>query len=89
MTFSPMTIPQLLLDAAQHHAGRTAIEENGECTDYRDLPHLALAVTRSLMGRGIGKGDRVAIWAPNGRDWIIAALGIHCAGAVMVPVHCR
>ena len=89
MTFSPTTIPELLLGAAQQHAGRTAIEENGVCTDYRDLPRLALAVTRSLMARGIGKGDRVAIWAPNGRDWIIAALGIHCAGAVMVPVNTR
>ena len=85
----PRSIPDLLLNAAQQHAGRTAIEENGECTDYRDLPLLALAVTRSLMARGIGKGDRVAIWAPNGRAWIIAALGIHCAGAVMVPTNTR
>ena len=85
----PCSIPQLLLSAAQHHAGRTAIEEHGTCTDYSELPGLALAVTRSLMAQGIGKGDRVAIWAPNGRDWIIAALGIHCAGAVMVPINTR
>ena len=89
MTSSLNTIPQVLRHAAKHHAGRTAIEENGVCTDYRDLPHLALAVTRSLMALGINKGDRVAIWAPNGRDWIIAALGIHCAGAVMVPINTR
>ena len=85
----PSTIPELLLSAAHQHAGRTAIEENGQTTDYRDLPRLALAVTRSLMAQGINKGDRVAIWAPNGRDWIIAALGIHCAGAVMVPINTR
>ena len=85
----PRSIPQMLFNAAQQHAGRTAIEEHGECTDYSELPRLALAVTRSLMARGIGKGDRVAIWAPNGRDWIIAALGIHCAGAVMVPINTR
>ena len=85
----PRSIPQMLFHAAQQHGGRTAIEEHGECTDYSELPRLALAVTRSLMARGIGKGDRVAIWAPNGRDWIIAALGIHCAGAVMVPINTR
>ena len=89
MTSSLNTIPEVLLHAAKHHAGRTAIEENGVCTDYQDLPHLVLAVTRSLMALGINKGDRVAIWAPNGRDWIIAALGIHCAGAVMVPINTR
>ena len=85
----PRSIPHLLQQAAQQHAGRTAIEEDGQCTDYRDLPRLALAVTRSLMALGIEKGDRVAIWAPNGRDWILAALGIHCAGAVMVPINTR
>ena len=89
MTSSPNSIPELLQLAARAHAGRTAIEENGLCTDYRELPHLALGVTRSLMALGIRKGDRVAIWAPNGRDWIIAALGIHCAGAVMVPINTR
>lgn len=89
MTSSPNSIPELIQFAAQAHAGRTAIEENGLCTDYRELPHLALGVTRSLMALGIRKGDRVAIWAPNGRDWIIAALGIHCAGAVMVPINTR
>ena len=89
MTSSPNSIPELIQFAAQAHAGRTAIEENGQCTDYRELPHLALGVTRSLMALGIRKGDRVAIWAPNGRDWIIAALGIHCAGAVMVPINTR
>ena len=30
----PSSIPQLLLSAAQHHAGRIAIEEHGTCTDY-------------------------------------------------------
>ena len=85
----PASIPELLFNAAQQHAGRSAIEENGAHTDYRDLPQLALGVTRSLMAQGINKGDRVAIWAPNSRDWIIAALGIHCAGAVMVPINTR
>lgn len=85
----PRSIPHMLFNASKLHAGRTAIEEHGECTDYSELPRLALAVTRSLMAQGIGKGDRVAIWAPNGRDWIIAALGIHCAGAVMVPINTR
>ena len=85
----PRSIPQLLFNASVQHAGRTAIEEHGQCIDYSELPRLALGVTRSLMAQGIGKGDRVAIWAPNGRDWIIAALGIHCAGAVMVPINTR
>ena len=85
----PASIPALIFFAAIRHAGRMAIEEGGISTDYRALPHLALSVTRSLMVLGIEAGDRVAIWAPNSRDWIIAALGIHCAGAVMVPINTR
>ena len=85
----PLSIPALLFASAERFAGRAAIEEDGLATDYRDLPALALGVCRSLMALGIGAGDRVAIWAPNCRDWVIAALGVHCAGAVLVPINTR
>ena len=38
---------------------------------------------------GIEKGDRVAIWAPNVWEWVVAALGIHGAGGVLVPINTR
>jgi len=38
---------------------------------------------------GITKGDRVAIWAPNCAEWIIAAFGLWTAGGVLVPVNTR
>ena len=38
---------------------------------------------------GIEPGDRVAIWAPNCTEWVIAALGISAAGAVIVPPNTR
>ena len=34
-------------------------------------------------------GDRVAIWAPNTTEWVIAALAIYSAGAVLVPLNTR
>ena len=34
-------------------------------------------------------GDRVAIWAPNSWEWIVAALGALGAGAWLVPVNTR
>ena len=86
---TPTTIPRLLFDSAQRFAGRTAIEDQGVGIDYAQLPGLALEVTRGLMALGIQPGERVGVWAPNGRDWIIIALGIHCAGAVLVPLNTR
>ncbi|AYG45388.1 fatty acid--CoA ligase family protein [Pseudomonas sp. Leaf58] len=85
----PATIARLLYDSAQRFAGHTAIEENGERLDYADLPAQALQVTRGLMALGIQPGDRVGLWAANSREWILAALGIHCAGAVLVPINTR
>jgi acyl-CoA synthetase (AMP-forming)/AMP-acid ligase II len=41
------------------------------------------------MAQGIRPGDRVAIWAPNSWEWIVAALGALGAGAWLVPVNTR
>ncbi|OBH22195.1 fatty acid--CoA ligase [Mycobacterium sp. E342] len=38
---------------------------------------------------GINRGDRVAVWAPNSAEWIIAAFGLLTAGGVLVPVNTR
>src|SRR4029077_7085007 len=38
---------------------------------------------------GVGRGDRVAVWAPNSAEWIIAAFGLMTAGGVLVPVNTR
>jgi len=44
---------------------------------------------RALLTSGIAWGDRVAVWAPNCAQWIIAALAIHSIGAILVPVSTR
>ncbi len=42
-----------------------------------------------MIAAGCRSGDRVAIWAPNGLGWIVAALGAQCAGAAIVPINTR
>ena len=37
----------------------------------------------------VRKGDRVAIWDPNSALWVVAALGLQRAGAVLVPINTR
>ena len=86
---APVTLAQLVFSSAERFAGRTAIEDNGECLDFAQLPERVMAFTRSLMALGIQAGDRIGIWAPNSGDWILAALGIQCAGAVLVPINTR
>ena len=42
-------------------------------------------IANSLIVRGIGKEDRVAVILPRGSDWPVAMLGVVKAGAAFVP----
>ena len=53
---------------------------------YRDLYRRSLCMARLLEERGIQKGDRVLLWAPNSPWWGIAFWGAIARGAVVVPV---
>lgn len=86
---APTSIARMLFDSARRFAGHAAIEEDGQRLDYADLPEQVMTVARGLMALGIQSGDRIGVWAPNSRQWILAALGIQCAGAVLVPVNTR
>ena len=50
---------------------------------------LAGQLPGAAMAGGIRPGDRAAIWAPNCGEWVIAALGLLSAGAVLVPLNTR
>ena len=41
------------------------------------------------MASGVAPGERVAVWAPNSAEWMLAALGALRAGAVLVPLNTR
>ncbi len=44
---------------------------------------------RGFVAAGVAAGERVAIWAPNCAEWMLAALGALRAGAVLVPLNTR
>jgi acyl-CoA synthetase (AMP-forming)/AMP-acid ligase II len=66
-----------------------AVVEPDRRVTYGELGELVSAAARGMMAAGVGPGDRVAIWAPNGLGWIVAALGAQSAGAALVPVNTR
>jgi acyl-CoA synthetase (AMP-forming)/AMP-acid ligase II len=83
------TIPRLARDMAARHGGRVAVEDAERSLSFRELADAADGVTRGLMAVGVEPGDRIGIWAPNLWEWVVAALGIHGAGGVLVPVNTR
>ncbi len=85
----PATIPELIASAARQFPDRVAIrEEHAELT-FAALDALRLRVARALLTLGVCPGDRIAVWAPNRHEWVAAALGIHSAGAILIPVNTR
>lgn len=83
------TIGSALRSAAERFADGTAVVDGDVRIGYAELHERARIVAKTLLAEGIGAGDRVAICAPNGHEWIEAALGAAYIGAVLVPVNTR
>jgi acyl-CoA synthetase (AMP-forming)/AMP-acid ligase II len=85
----PETIPGLITRAAERFGTREALVDDRARMTYAELADAAAQAGRALVAMGIERGDRVAIWAPNCTEWVIAALGITSAGGVIVPLNTR
>lgn len=85
----PSTLPALIRYTAARYGQQAAIIDGEVCIAFDDLLERSQAVARALMAHGVQAGERVAIWAPNLHEWIIAACGIHAAAAVLVPINTR
>ncbi len=83
------TIPRLVLAAAERYGTRAAIVDGEVTLSFATLAAEVASAARALVGRGIGRGDRVAIWAPNGWQWVVAALALQSCGAALVPINTR
>jgi long-chain acyl-CoA synthetase len=89
---TPDSITAAFRDAAARYADKTALRFKGEDGEYRSISYrdLAAAVDRliaSLRRIGVGKGDRVAIFAYHGPEWVMADLASLSLGAVIVPLY--
>jgi acyl-CoA synthetase (AMP-forming)/AMP-acid ligase II len=86
---SARTLPDLVRAGAEHHGAREAIVDGDVRLTYAGLAEEVARFAGALAARGVGKGDRVALWAPNSWRWIVAALGVVTAGGVLVPLNTR
>ncbi|WP_174490632.1 FadD3 family acyl-CoA ligase [Paraburkholderia oxyphila] len=84
-----LTTPALIARGAARYGARIAIETPEGSLSYAQLDAARIEAARALMACGIAAGDRVAIWAPNFAEWIVAALAIQSVGAALVPVNTR
>lgn len=83
------TTPRMLRRVAAEQGDKVAIWTEDRQVTYAELLELVRRTAAGLLERGVERGDRVAVWAPNGPDWVVAALGLQWAGAALVPVNTR
>jgi len=84
-----VSIPNAVRVSARRFPDAEALADGDERWSFADLEAAMRASVRSVLAMGVRPGDRVALWAPNSACWIIAALGILGAGAILVPVNTR
>ena len=85
-----MNIAHWLARSAQIHGENPALLLGGRVlVDYAGFHARAGALARSLADLGVAPGDRVALFAANAPDYLVALYGIWIAGAAAVPINAK
>ena len=74
---------------ARSDPGATAVVDRRVRLSWSELDALAGRFAHLLASRGVGPGDRVAIWLPNRVEVVVALLGSMKVGAIPVPINWR
>jgi len=83
------TIPQLVRAAAAQFRGMSALVDGPASYTFAELESAAREASKAFIAAGLQHGDRVAVWAPNIHEWVVAAIGLQSAGGVLVPLNTR
>jgi acyl-CoA synthetase (AMP-forming)/AMP-acid ligase II len=79
-------VATLLERHAKQRPDKVAYWDSSRSVTYGDLAGRTASIAAGLTKAGLRDGDRIAIYLPNGVDWIEACLAALRAGAVVVPI---
>jgi fatty-acyl-CoA synthase len=60
---------------------------SGRRFTYTELADAVDELARGLLARGVAKGDRIGIWAPNCAEWFLTQYAAARIGAILVNVN--
>jgi fatty-acyl-CoA synthase len=63
------------------------VRHQGYRATYRELWQQVDLAARAFMARGVRKGDRVGIWAPNRYEWVVTQFATARIGAILVTIN--
>lgn len=82
------SIPELIRKKAEENDRKIClIFQDGRKYTYAQIDLLSNNIAINLLSRGFKKGDKIAIFALNSPDWILAYFGILKAGCIPVTVN--
>ncbi|MGZ4785641.1 MAG: FadD3 family acyl-CoA ligase [Acidimicrobiales bacterium] len=85
----PLTIPAVVERAAARFGSLEGLVDGDLRLTFAEVADQVDLAARAFIASGVEPGDRIALWAPNMAEWAIAALGVHRAGAAVVPLNTR
>ena len=82
-----MQVERFLEDSAQRSPDKVALVCGDARLTYSELDRAANRLARGLIGAGVGRGDRVAIYLENSVEAVLAIFAALKAGAVFMVVN--
>ena len=79
------TLPELLDGSADS----IALIADDAGISFADLAQKSAKLAAGLAETGVRRGDRIAVWLPNGSDWLASLFAAARLGAVCVAVNTR
>jgi acyl-CoA ligase (AMP-forming) (exosortase A-associated) len=83
----PDLIHQFIARSAQTSPAAPAVLFKDKCLSYAQLQNQVEAMANALLGRGIGPGERFAVYLPKQLETVVGLFGAAAAGACFVPVN--
>jgi fatty-acyl-CoA synthase len=87
--YRDLTVGRLLTQLAQAQPEREALVYTHRAVrmTFAALEEEARTIARGLMALGVQRGERVALWATNVPEWVVAQFALAKIGAVLVTVN--
>lgn len=82
---SPAPLYSILDNAAKKYGSRSCLSYQGRTFSYAETEEVSSRFAAALLGLGMKKGDRVALFSPNIPQFVFSYFGILKAGGIVVP----
>lgn len=84
-----MNLSQLLERNARKYPNNEAVVGMGQRLTFQEMDRQANNVAHALKERGIGRGDKVALFMPNVPEFVVAYFAVQRLNAVIVPINAK